>query len=64
MWQDEREGILDMAESTIFANIKAGDSQDAKWVLSRLGKERGYVERTETELGNAGDDPFRLIIDR
>ena len=44
---DEEETILDMAESTIFASIKDGNSQDAKWILSTKGKRRGYSERHE-----------------
>lgn len=45
--QDERETILDLAESTLFKNIKDGNSQDAKWLLSTMGKNRGYSERHE-----------------
>jgi hypothetical protein len=26
---------------------KSADTSDAKWVLARLGKDRGYVERNE-----------------
>lgn len=47
--RDEQETILDMAESTLYANIKGGNSQDAKWILSTKGKSRGYSEKTEVE---------------
>ena len=48
-WLNERETMLDLAESTVFKNIKDGDTQDAKWVLSRLGKSRGYADKQEVE---------------
>lgn len=46
-WHDEREGILDLAESALVKSIQQGDTQDAKWLLARLGKHRGYAERIE-----------------
>lgn len=49
-FQDEREKIVDMAEATLFKSIREGDTGDAKWVLSRLGKDRGYVERNESKI--------------
>ena len=46
-YDNECESVLDMAESVLLKNIKDGDSADAKWYLSRKGKSRGYVERSE-----------------
>lgn len=59
-FEAERESLLDIAESVVANNIKlalkqqqagAGlaDSQDAKWVLSRLGKHRGYSDKQEVD---------------
>lgn len=59
-WEAEREALLDLSESVIANNIKLGlkqqqetqapvDTSDAKWVLSRLGKGRGYNEKQEIE---------------
>ena len=58
----ERESLLDIAESVLANNIKVAllqqqlgkgtvtaDSTDAKWLLSRLGKHRGYAEKQEVE---------------
>ena len=56
-FEDERNRIVDMAESVLVKSIRNGDTQDAKWLLSRLGKDRGYVERQET-TGKDGD-PIR-----
>ena len=66
--QDEREGILDMSESTIFASVKNGDTGSAKFVLSTIGKKRGYVERQETAIsgslhyGNLTDAELEKLV--
>jgi len=48
-WEDvkaiydaENERVLDLAETTVLNSIKKGDTSDAKWLLARKGKERGY----------------------
>lgn len=41
-YQDEKEHILDLAESTIILAIKNGDIAAAKYYLSKMGRERGY----------------------
>lgn len=46
-YKDEREAILDLAESTIYKSIKGGDTQDAKWLLSRVGKHRGFGDNLD-----------------
>ena len=63
-YEAEREAILDMAESTVYRNIKDGNSQDAKWVLSTLGKRRGFTERHEV-TGADGKDlvPEKIKIE-
>ena len=38
----EREKVLDIAETTLIKSIQNGDTQDAKWMLSKRGKARGY----------------------
>ena len=60
--QDERETILDLAESTLFRNIKDGNSQDAKWLLSTMGKNRGYNERQEITGVDGGPIDVNAII--
>jgi len=57
MYDTERESIVDLCESVVLRNVQLaqdaqragniGDTTDAKWILSRLGKERGYAERQE-----------------
>ncbi len=48
-YNDEVESILDLAESTIYKSIKEGDTQDAKWLLSKRGKKRGYSDKVDID---------------
>jgi hypothetical protein len=64
-FENEHEGILDMAESLLFRNMQLATKQqadggvpvetgDAKWILSRKGKARGYTERQEITGADGG----------
>lgn len=57
---DETETILDMAESKLYESIQGGNTQDAKWLLSTKGKNRGYSERKE--ITGADGDPVMLKV--
>ena len=48
-WENERTKVLDKAESNLINGICEGDSGDSKWVLSRLGRDRGYGDKQEVE---------------
>ncbi|RLG34557.1 hypothetical protein DRN97_02205 [Methanosarcinales archaeon] len=47
--EEEREKILDKAESNIYVRIMEGDEDTSKWFLARKGKHRGYSEKIDTE---------------
>lgn len=49
MLADEVEGVLDMAESVVFASARDGNTQDAKWLLSKKGKARGYGDSVDVD---------------
>lgn len=51
--EDERRVLIDTAEVQLWKSVNAGDWEAVKFVLKTLGKERGYVERTE-RTGAAG----------
>lgn len=53
-YDNECEAVLDLAESILIKSIKEGDSADAKWYLTRKGRNRGYVERQEVTGANGG----------
>ncbi|RLI67501.1 hypothetical protein DRO91_10145 [Candidatus Heimdallarchaeota archaeon] len=45
----EEEKILDMAEVSLFAQVKNKDFPATKYILSTKGKDRGYTEKQEIE---------------
>jgi transposase len=47
--QEERDKILDKAESNLFVRIKEGDEDTSKWFLARKGRHRGYSEKIDSE---------------
>ena len=52
--EDERETVLDLAESAVIREIQNGDIQAAKYMLSTKGKRRGYTEKQEIEMTGSG----------
>lgn len=49
------EAIKDVAESNIRKSVLAGNIRDSKFILTTIGKDRGYVTRVET-TGKDGKD--------
>jgi hypothetical protein len=60
-WLDERERLLDAAENALMKSISNGDTHDAKWVLARLGKRRGWGDQLAV-TGEDGD-ALKVIIE-
>jgi hypothetical protein len=63
-YADECEAINDLAESTLIRSIKAGDTADAKWWLSRKRKD-AFTERHEIEHINVrelSDEELESIV--
>ena len=58
-WIDQRELFLDVCENTIAKSVASGDTQDAKWVLSRLGKKRGYGDQVDV---TSGGEPITIKV--
>jgi len=52
--EDIQETFLDDAEAKARALARSGNGDVLKYMLSTLGKKRGYVTRTETMLPNGG----------
>lgn len=48
--EEEREEMLDKAESVIHNQILAENEDTSKWFLARKGRERGYAEKTEQKI--------------
>ena len=51
-YNDETEKVLDVAESVLIKSIQNGDTQDAKWLLSKKGKKRGYIDSIDLSIRN------------
>jgi len=51
---------LDFAESKLFENIRENRETSIIFYLKTRGKERGYVERQEVDLGT--DNHFRVEV--
>lgn len=47
---DEREKILDLAESKLIQNLDSGSERSINFVLETLGKDRGYVKQQDVKL--------------
>lgn len=47
--QSQRELLIDKAENVLEAAIDKGELDAAKFALKTIGKNRGYVERQETQ---------------
>lgn len=60
-YADECEAVLDLAESKIIVSIKDGDTQNAKWYLSKKGKHRGYGETLSLTGPDDGPIPVSLV---
>lgn len=70
LYDAECETVLDVAESVVYGNVQAAaklqadarkvntavivDSADAKWLLTKKGKRRGYGEESDVTLRAAG----------
>lgn len=60
-FKDEREKIIDLAESKLVQAVNSGDGQMVRYVLSRLGKHRGYTEKQEVEIAGKRDAPVEVM---
>ena len=63
-WDDEREKMLDLAESKIFKAINLDDIGSAKWLLSTRGRERGYGNQIELsgQVDGGWNQPIEIKI--
>ena len=62
-FKNERESVLDLAESVIYKSITNGNTQDAKWLLSTLGKKRGYGEAAPQALDDENNQIKIVVVD-
>lgn len=60
---DEQTGqVLDTAELKLFDAVSNGELGAIKYLLSTKGKDRGYVERQETQHSGPDGGPLALTV--
>lgn len=59
---DQREGLVDIAESRLLGNIDKGDTTAIIFFLKTQGRGRGYVERMEHTGADGGAQVIRVQI--
>jgi hypothetical protein len=60
---ESREVAVDHAESALQRAVLEGDFRAIAFTLKTLGKDRGYVERMETEVSGRGGVPIKTELD-
>lgn len=61
-YNDEVEKVKDLCESTLLNSIISGDTNDAKWWLTKKAKDRGFDDTIDTTV--SGDITIRVVRDR
>ena len=59
LFESERDKVLDKAEDIIYTALDQNDIPTAKWVLSTLGRYRGWNEKVRLE--DRHRDPFAIF---
>jgi hypothetical protein len=55
--REARERVCDKAEANLFDHVDRGSVEVSKWFLTTVGRERGYVTRTESRVGGDASAP-------
>ena len=66
LYEKKRLTNIDLAEEVLFESLKKGTDQKvrqdtAKFITTRLGKKRGWTEKTETEISGQLNSDISLI---
>ena len=62
--EDLRESVIDNAETNIFDAIAGGRLEESKFVLTTIGKDRGYVKTVVTEEVSTEELARRMALAR
>ena len=61
--EDERESMIDDAESEIYKQIRKGNTTALIFFLKTQGKQRGYVERNEITGKDGQEVTIKVVYD-
>jgi len=60
--EQEREKIIDVSENRLFSAANKGEKWAVDKILSTIGKGRGYIESTESQVEHKGEQ-IKVIIE-
>ena len=60
-YTDEKEKVIDLAETTVMKAMSEGDVGTARWYLATKGRDRGYVERRQHEHSGPEGGPIVIV---
>jgi len=59
---DERQGVIDVAESALYNRVLDGDMRAIEFTLRTIGKDRGYVEKRQEEITGKDGGPIESVV--
>jgi hypothetical protein len=62
--ENERERVVDKAESNVIKAVVDGDLQTSKWLLTMKGGDRGYAPKQRHEVSGPDGEPLLVKLDR
>lgn len=62
--EDMREGLIDDAESRVMHSAANGDPANGRFVLSTVGKDRGFTTKSEVEGSIKVDPSITAMLER
>ena len=61
--REEREGVVDVAESALQRAVLNGEAWAVQFTLRNLGRDRGYFEKQQHEIGGKDGGPVAVVRD-
>jgi hypothetical protein len=62
--KEEREGVVDVAESALQRAVLNGEGWAVQFTLRNLGRGRGYFEKSQQEITGKDGTPIEITVKR